>query len=132
MKSCEYLEISGMWSMWKIDSAWEIILALKEFFFLTFISVFPCFSNSFLTPDYLTWINLGDVWQVDVSTLDSEGAAFDLPDGLVQFRMNLVELLVDICQLLGSVIYTQQVHVYWEWLKKHEDPKAFLLNICYC
>lgn len=67
-------------------------------------------------------------WQVDISTLDNEGAAFDLPDGLIQFRMNLVELLVDICQLLGSVIYTKQVHFYWEWLKEHEDLKAFILK----
>lgn len=33
----------------------------------------------------------------------------DIPDGLIQFRMNLEELLVDICQLLGSDSFVQKV-----------------------
>lgn len=47
--------------------------------------------------------------QVDDSTYNDEGRVIDLPDGLVHFRMNLVELLVDICHLLGSMIFTQKV-----------------------
>jgi len=46
---------------------------------------------------------------VDDSTYNDEGRVIDLPDGLVHFRMNLVELLVDICHLLGSMIFTQKV-----------------------
>jgi transportin-3 len=46
---------------------------------------------------------------VDDSTYNDEGRVIDLPDGLVHFRMNLVELLVDICHLLGSTIFMQKV-----------------------
>ncbi|KAH9791451.1 Xpo1 domain-containing protein [Citrus sinensis] len=46
--------------------------------------------------------------QVDESSFNDDGMV-DLPDGLVQFRMNLVELLVDICQLLRSATFIQKV-----------------------
>lgn len=48
------------------------------------------------------------MWQVDESSFNDDGMV-DLPDGLVQFRMNLVELLVDICQLLRSATFIQKV-----------------------
>ncbi|XVF20438.1 hypothetical protein REPUB_Repub12eG0000700 [Reevesia pubescens] len=47
--------------------------------------------------------------QADESTFNGESGTFDLPDGLVQFRMNLVELLVDICQLLQPATFVQKV-----------------------
>lgn len=47
--------------------------------------------------------------QVDDSTLDDAGETVDLPDGLLQFRSNLVEVLVDICQLLKSAPFIQKV-----------------------
>ena len=46
---------------------------------------------------------------MDESTLNDERGALDLPDGLVQFRTNLVELLVDICQLLQPATFVQKV-----------------------
>ncbi|KAH9742989.1 Xpo1 domain-containing protein [Citrus sinensis] len=46
--------------------------------------------------------------QVDESSFNDDGMV-DLPDGLVQYRMNLVELLVDICQLLRSATFIQKV-----------------------
>lgn len=46
---------------------------------------------------------------MDESTLNDESGTFDLPDGLLQFRMNLVELLVDICQLLRPATFVQRV-----------------------
>ena len=49
--------------------------------------------------------------QVDDSTISDEVGAVDLPDGLAHFRMNLVELLVDICQLLRSATFVQKVLV---------------------
>lgn len=39
---------------------------------------------------------------------DEQGTP-ELPDGLVHFRMNLVELLVDVCQLLRSATFLQKV-----------------------
>ncbi|KAK8473284.1 hypothetical protein PHAVU_001G097600 [Phaseolus vulgaris] len=47
--------------------------------------------------------------QVDDCTYNDEGRVVDLPDGLIHFRMNLVELLVDICHLLGSATFMQKV-----------------------
>ncbi|KAH0463465.1 hypothetical protein IEQ34_008047 [Dendrobium chrysotoxum] len=41
--------------------------------------------------------------------------AFVIPDGLINFRTNLEEILVDICQLLGPSIYMQKV-LEAEWL----------------
>lgn len=46
---------------------------------------------------------------MDESTFDDESGTFDLPDGLIQFRLNLVELLVDICQLLQPAAFVQKV-----------------------
>lgn len=46
---------------------------------------------------------------MDDSTYNDERRVIDLPDGLIHFRMNLVELLVDICHLLGSSIFMQKV-----------------------
>ncbi|CAM8990585.1 unnamed protein product [Rhodiola kirilowii] len=47
--------------------------------------------------------------QVDDSTFNDEIGMYDLPDGLASFRMTLVELLVDICQLIGSSAYVQKL-----------------------
>ncbi|KAK9052298.1 hypothetical protein SSX86_028927 [Deinandra increscens subsp. villosa] len=47
--------------------------------------------------------------QVDDLTYTCETATRDLPDGLAQFRLNLVELLVDICQLLKSAVFLQKI-----------------------
>lgn len=41
--------------------------------------------------------------------INDEQGTPELPDGLVNFRMNLVELLVDICQLLRSATFVQKV-----------------------
>ena len=62
---------------------------------------------------FFVWImiNLESFGQVNDSMFIDDGEAIDLPDGLVQFRMNLVELLVDICQLLGSAAFAQKVPV---------------------
>lgn len=48
-------------------------------------------------------------WQVDDSTYSEHSGTVDLPDGLIQFRMNLVELLVDICQLLRPATFIEKV-----------------------
>lgn len=50
---------------------------------------------------------------MDESTFSDESRTFDLPDGLVQFRMNLVELLVDICQLLQPATFVQKVLILY-------------------
>ncbi|XP_014491260.1 transportin MOS14 isoform X3 [Vigna radiata var. radiata] len=47
--------------------------------------------------------------QVDDCTYNDDGRVVDLLDGLIHFRMNLVELLVDICHLLGSTTFMQKV-----------------------
>nr|XP_029122254.1 transportin MOS14 isoform X3 [Elaeis guineensis] len=47
--------------------------------------------------------------QVDDPGFDGNNGALNIPDGLAQFRMNLEELLVDICQLLGSATFVQKV-----------------------
>lgn len=72
--------------------------------------------------------------QVDDSTFYGEGAMVDLPDTLEQFRMSLTELLVDVCQLLGSAAFIQKiflggwtsnnVHIPW----KEVEAKMFALN----
>ncbi|KAL5058902.1 hypothetical protein RYX36_030506 [Vicia faba] len=72
--------------------------------------------------------------QVDDSTYNDEGRVIDFPDGLVHFRMNLVELLVDICHLLGSVIFMQKLFIggcaslnqSLPW--KEMESKLFALN----
>ncbi|KAL4567970.1 hypothetical protein LXL04_023567 [Taraxacum kok-saghyz] len=55
--------------------------------------------------------------QVDDSTY-GETAARDLPDGLAQFRLNLVELLVDICQLLKPAVFLQKIF-FGGWLSSN-------------
>ncbi|XP_020554942.1 importin-13 isoform X1 [Sesamum indicum] len=72
--------------------------------------------------------------QVDDCTYNDTGRALDVPNGLGQFRMNLVELLVDICQLLGSALFIQKIFlgnwksasidIYW----KEVETKLFILN----
>ncbi|XP_029122256.1 uncharacterized protein [Elaeis guineensis] len=47
--------------------------------------------------------------QVDDPGFDGNNGALNIPDGLAQFRMNLEELLVDICQLLGSATFVQKL-----------------------
>ncbi|KAK1568404.1 hypothetical protein Q3G72_024037 [Acer saccharum] len=72
--------------------------------------------------------------QVDESTFNDDGTS-DLPDGLVHFRMNLVELLVDICQLLRSATFIQKLF-FGGWASaslpipwKEVETKLFALNV---
>ncbi|RDX94405.1 Transportin MOS14 [Mucuna pruriens] len=72
--------------------------------------------------------------QVDDSTYNDEGRVVDLPDGLIHFRMNLVELLVDICHLLGSAAFMQKLFI-GGWASqnlsipwKEVESKLFALN----
>ncbi|KAL7611211.1 hypothetical protein Lser_V15G13410 [Lactuca serriola] len=55
--------------------------------------------------------------QVDDSTY-GDTATRELPDGLAQFRLNLVELLVDICQLLKSAVFLQKIF-FGGWLSSN-------------
>ncbi|KAL0377235.1 UNVERIFIED_CONTAM: hypothetical protein Sradi_3029000 [Sesamum radiatum] len=72
--------------------------------------------------------------QVDDCTYNDTGRTLDVPNGLEQFRMNLVELLVDICQLLGSALFIQKIFLgNWKsasidisW--KEVEAKLFILN----
>ncbi|XP_027349351.1 transportin MOS14 isoform X2 [Abrus precatorius] len=72
--------------------------------------------------------------QVDDSTFNDERRVVDLPDGLIHFRMNLVELLVDICHLLGSSTFIQKLFIGGRasqnlsipW--KEVESKLFALN----
>lgn len=57
-------------------------------------------------------------FQVDDTTYNDNRRTIDLPNGLEQFRMNLVELLVDIGQLLGSALFIQKVMIA-EFLQKY-------------
>ncbi|XP_039172284.1 transportin MOS14 isoform X2 [Eucalyptus grandis] len=73
--------------------------------------------------------------QVDESTFNDDSGVVDLPDGLAQFRMNLVELLVDICQLLGSAAFMQKIFC-GGWMPVNAPPpwkeveaKLFALNV---
>uniref|UniRef100_A0A2P2LXC2 Exportin-1/Importin-beta-like domain-containing protein n=1 Tax=Rhizophora mucronata TaxID=61149 RepID=A0A2P2LXC2_RHIMU len=71
--------------------------------------------------------------QVNESVLSHENETLDLPDALAQFRMNLVELLVDICQLLGPVTFTQKLF-FGGWVSvpirwKEVETKLFALNV---
>ncbi|XP_068665296.1 transportin MOS14 isoform X2 [Aristolochia californica] len=73
--------------------------------------------------------------QVDESTFDDEGGAVDIPDGLTHFRINLEELFVYICQLLGSAIFVQKlfggrwasVDLPISW--KEVETRMFALNM---
>ncbi|XP_014491261.1 transportin MOS14 isoform X4 [Vigna radiata var. radiata] len=72
--------------------------------------------------------------QVDDCTYNDDGRVVDLLDGLIHFRMNLVELLVDICHLLGSTTFMQKLFIGgWAcqnlsipW--KEVESKLFALN----
>ncbi|KAK3009097.1 hypothetical protein RJ639_015257 [Escallonia herrerae] len=73
--------------------------------------------------------------QVNDLTSNDKGVTLDLPDGLVQFRLNLVELLVDICQLLKSATFIQKV-LYCGWVSsniqipwKEVETKLFALSV---
>ncbi|KAG2268325.1 hypothetical protein Bca52824_062880 [Brassica carinata] len=46
---------------------------------------------------------------VDESTSSDESPGLDLPDGLLHFRNNLLELLVDICQLLHPTTFVSKL-----------------------
>lgn len=73
--------------------------------------------------------------QVDESTFIDESETVDLPDGLAHFRMNLVELLVDICQVLKPTRFVQKLffggwaspNVSIPW--KEVETKLFALNV---
>ncbi|XP_043724641.1 importin-13 isoform X3 [Telopea speciosissima] len=73
--------------------------------------------------------------QVDESTFSEENETPDLPDGLTYFRMNLAEVFVDICQLLGSAAFVQKLFcgawasadVLIPW--KEVETKMFVLNL---
>lgn len=74
--------------------------------------------------------------QVDIDdcVYDGDGGHLELPDGLANFRMNVTELLVDICHLLGSATYLHKVllggwgpgNVAICW--KEVEAKMFALN----
>ncbi|KAL0014887.1 hypothetical protein SO802_001956 [Lithocarpus litseifolius] len=73
--------------------------------------------------------------QVDESIFNDERGNPDLPDGLIHFRMNLVELLVDICQLLSSAIFIQKLFI-GGWTSANVpipwtevESKLFALNV---
>ncbi|XP_038696158.1 transportin MOS14 isoform X2 [Tripterygium wilfordii] len=72
--------------------------------------------------------------QVDDSAFGEESGILDLPDGLVHFRINLVELLVDICQLIRSSKFVPKLFL-GAWasasapiLWKEVETKLFALN----
>lgn len=73
--------------------------------------------------------------QVDDSTYNGDMANRELPDGLAQFRLNLVELLVDICQLLKSDVFLQKIF-FGGWLSsnvqipwKEVETRMYALNV---
>ncbi|CAN1243997.1 Transportin MOS14 [Linum perenne] len=73
--------------------------------------------------------------QVDESTFNEQSGVLELPDGLIHFRMNLVELLVDICQLLRPTRFLQKV-LFGGWAPtnvptpwKEVEAKLFVLNV---
>lgn len=66
------------------------------------------------------------VLQVDESTFIDESETVDLPDGLAHFRMNLVELLVDICQLLKPTRFVQKVLLAYS----HTMNKCMYIYFC--
>ncbi|KAL8557412.1 hypothetical protein ACS0TY_004731 [Phlomoides rotata] len=72
--------------------------------------------------------------QVDDTTYNDNGKTIELPNGLEQIRMNLVELLVDVCQLLGSALFIQKIFL-GDWIPssmqihwKEIEAKLFMLN----
>ncbi|XP_047333705.1 transportin MOS14 isoform X2 [Impatiens glandulifera] len=73
--------------------------------------------------------------QVNDSTLNIKKGTVELPDGLSQFRINLVELFVDICQLLRSSTFIQKIFVGdWSFSMlqipwKEVEVRMFALNV---
>lgn len=73
--------------------------------------------------------------QVVESAFNEERGMIDLPDGLIHFRMNTVELLVDICQILRSSRFMEKLffsgwtngNVPIPW--KEVESKLFALNV---
>jgi transportin-3 len=72
--------------------------------------------------------------QGEYSIIINDRGTIDLPDALVQFRSNLAEVLVDICQLLTPAGYVQKIffggwasnsHIPW----KEVETKMFALNV---
>uniref|UniRef100_A0A1D1XES3 Transportin-3 n=1 Tax=Anthurium amnicola TaxID=1678845 RepID=A0A1D1XES3_9ARAE len=47
--------------------------------------------------------------QVNDPSVDNENGHIEIPDGLIQFRTNLEELLVDICHILGPSSFIQKL-----------------------
>ncbi|XP_071723480.1 uncharacterized protein, partial [Rutidosis leptorrhynchoides] len=73
--------------------------------------------------------------QVDETTFNDMSGFLDLPDGLTNFRMNMVELLVDICHLLKSVVFIQKIF-FGGWASpngmipwKEVETRLFVLNV---
>ncbi|XP_019161491.1 PREDICTED: transportin MOS14 isoform X3 [Ipomoea nil] len=71
--------------------------------------------------------------QLGDATFIDGGRVLELPDSLLQFRMNLVEALVDICQILSPAPFIQKIfvggwmttaHIPW----KEVEAKIFALN----
>ncbi|XP_021736092.1 transportin MOS14-like isoform X1 [Chenopodium quinoa] len=72
--------------------------------------------------------------QVDESTYDGDGGSSELPDGLANFRMNLAELLMEICHFLRPATYIQKVFL-GGWMSgnmpipwREIEAKMFALN----
>ncbi|XP_073296001.1 uncharacterized protein [Primulina huaijiensis] len=73
--------------------------------------------------------------QVDDYTYNDHGSNLILPNGLEQLRMNLVELLAEIFQLLGSASFIEKIFsgslrspsLYISW--KEVETKLFILNV---
>ncbi|XP_051140247.1 transportin MOS14 isoform X2 [Andrographis paniculata] len=72
--------------------------------------------------------------QVDDSTYNDNSGNLEVPAGLDQFRMNLVELLVEICQLLGAALFIQKIFI-GSWIPSSMDiswreieAKLFIIN----
>uniref|UniRef100_A0A803MML9 Exportin-1/Importin-beta-like domain-containing protein n=1 Tax=Chenopodium quinoa TaxID=63459 RepID=A0A803MML9_CHEQI len=75
--------------------------------------------------------------QIDESAYDGDGGSSELPDGLANFRMNLAELLMEICHFLGPATYIQKVFL-GGWMSgnmpipwREIEAKMFALNAVY-
>ncbi|CAI0555782.1 unnamed protein product [Linum tenue] len=73
--------------------------------------------------------------QVDEATFNDRSGVLELPDGLVHFRMNLVELMVDMCQLVRPPRFVQKL-LFGAWPPanvpipwKEVETKLFALNV---
>ena len=60
---------------------------------------------------YLCLVSSDNSQIIDTDEHDAHGIC-SLPDGLAQFRLNLEELLVDICLLLGTPAYISKVCIF--------------------